>query len=414
MNKRTNKSVKVNKNFMIVAIDIGKDTNHACVYCTNGYEVQPFSFRNRRAGFDKLWSEIVSAKKKANAAVIRVGFESTGPYGIPLIHYLDAKPVELVQVNPMHTKRVKELSDNSPLKHDKKDPTVIADIMRLGHFLSVIIPKGTAAELRHLTHARERAVRDRTVIVHRLNQLIFQIFPEFIDVMHGIESVSAHSLLRQYPTPDKLIKLGYDKLTAMLERISRKQLGTERAHQLLSAAKHSVGVMHGRMSILIEIEHFLDQIQQKNEYIAHLENTIKQLLATIPLSRNILSIPGIGPITAAVFFGETGDITAVRTQRSIVKLAGLNLFEISSGKRKGERHISKRGRGLFRKILFLASVNLIRKNGIMHTYYHKLLERGKPKKSALLAVSKKLLCLMFALVRRNELYNHTYAAKHAA
>jgi hypothetical protein len=45
----------------------------------------------------------------------------------------------------MHTKRVKEISDNSPLKTDGKDPRVIADIIKLGRALSVVIPEGHAA-----------------------------------------------------------------------------------------------------------------------------------------------------------------------------------------------------------------------------------------------------------------------------
>jgi len=53
-----------------------------------------------------------------------------------------SKPVKIVQVNPMHTKRMKEVNDNSPLKTDDKDPRVIADIIRLGHALTVVVPEG--------------------------------------------------------------------------------------------------------------------------------------------------------------------------------------------------------------------------------------------------------------------------------
>jgi hypothetical protein len=54
------------------------------------------------------------------------------------------RPVTIVQVNPMHTKRIKELNDNSPLKTDDKDPRVIADVLRLGHALRVVVPEGDA------------------------------------------------------------------------------------------------------------------------------------------------------------------------------------------------------------------------------------------------------------------------------
>lgn len=108
-----------------------------------------------------------------------VGFESTGQYAEPLLHYLTKRRVALVQVNPMHTKRLKELQGNSPNKTDQKDPKVIADIIELGHALTVIIPEGAAAELRRLTQARERAIQRRTALFNQLQDLVFVLFPEF-------------------------------------------------------------------------------------------------------------------------------------------------------------------------------------------------------------------------------------------
>jgi hypothetical protein len=70
---------------------------------------------------------------------VLVGYESTGPYAESLVHYLANKQVKIVQVNPLHTKKMKEVNDNSPLKTDDKDPRVIADIVRLGRALTVVV-----------------------------------------------------------------------------------------------------------------------------------------------------------------------------------------------------------------------------------------------------------------------------------
>jgi transposase len=87
-----------------------------------------------------------------------------------------------------------------------------------------------------------------------------------------------------------------------------------------------------------------------------------------------------------------------------MKLAGLNLFEISSGKHKGNRHISKRGRSLLRKILFFAAINTVRKGGVMHSAYQRHLDQGMPKIKALVAIARKLLRIVFALVRDHSEY----------
>ena len=132
-------------------------------------------------------------------------------------------------------------------------------------------------------------------------------------------------------------------------------------------------------------------------------------LEQIPYSRSILSIKGIGNVTVAGLIGEVGDFKKFHTIAEIMKLAGLDLYEISSGKHKGQRRISKRGRPLMRKLLFFASINVVRANGIMHGEYRQMLNRGMPKIKALTAISRKLLGRIFALVRDNTVYIENYS-----
>ena len=179
----TGKVKVVKDDTLIVAIDVGMEMNRGYCKTPDGRSTKPFKFDNTMEGLDTLWGMVMASKNRFTCTEVIVGYESTGPYGEPLVHYLIKKPVKLVQVNPMHTKRVKELNDNSPLKTDDKDPRVIADIILLGHTLSIVIPEGDAAYLRRLNNARERHVRERTALVNQLQQLVFLLFPEFQKVI---------------------------------------------------------------------------------------------------------------------------------------------------------------------------------------------------------------------------------------
>src|SRR4030067_2207104 len=181
-----------------------------------------------------------------NMEDVVVGFESTGPYGEPLVHYLQKRGVRLVQVNPWHTKRLKELQGNSPNKTDQKDPKVIADIIGLGHALTVIIPEGTVAELRRLTQARERSIQRMSVLMSQLQDLIVRIFPEFMPVMKDITIKSTQYLLKNYPRPHDVVETGVELLTQILKKVSRGRLGRERAEELYHAATESVGIVEGQ------------------------------------------------------------------------------------------------------------------------------------------------------------------------
>ena len=405
---RSQKVKKINLRTLVVSVDIGKGFHVGYFRAPNGEEQKPFAFSNSAKSFKKFWARVREFSARHGLEQVVVGFESSGPYAEPLFHYLRRKPVNLVQVNPVHTKRIKELTGNSPNKTDRKDPRVIADVICLGHALTLVIPKGPAAHLRRLTQARERVIKRRTAAINQLQDLIFVIFPEFLKIMKDISTKTAFYLVQKYPTPERIMALGLESLTKLIHATSRGKLGRRRGEELFHAAQDCVGVREGRRSILLEIEHLVSQIGADNRFIVNLEKQMEEYLEEIPYSGSILSIKGIGTVTAAGLIGEVGEFRDFGTISEITKLAGLDLFEISSGKHRGQRRISKRGRPLMRKLLFYAAINAVKSNGILHEPYQQMLSRGMLKVKALIAIARKLLRIIFALARDNTVYMADY------
>ncbi|MEK6776399.1 MAG: IS110 family transposase [bacterium] len=406
---QTKKAQVVNNKILLVTIDIGKESNMGYYRFSNNRGAKPFPFGNHAHGFNFFWDRISQVQTQNQLEEIVVGFESTGPYGEPLVHFLKRKGVKLVQVNPMHTKRLKELTGNSPNKTDRKDPKVIADIIELGHALTVIVPEGSAAELRRLTQARERSVRRRTGLLNQLQDLVFLVFPEFLTIIKGVKSKTARYLLNRYSTPGDFVACGdLDLLCSRVKKISRGRIGRERIEPLYLSACSSVGIQEGRESLVLEIRQILSWIELVDGFIAQLEDAMVSHLQQIPYSSSILSIKGVGPITAAGLIGEVGDFGSFRAIPEMEKLAGLDLFEISSGLHKGRRRISKRGRPLLRKLLYFGAINVVRTGGILHGWYHRAIDRGMPKTKALVAVARKLLRIVFAAVRDHREFTYDY------
>lgn len=408
MKIKTQNEKAVNKKNLIAAIDIGMKVHHGYFRAANGKEVKPFEFSANREGFEEFWRKLCRFKEEVGVTDVVIGFESTGPYAEPLVHYLREKAVKLVQINPMHTKRMKKLRGNSPNKTDKKDPRVIADIISIGCVLQMVVPEGAAAELRRLTQARERAMKKRTVMLNQLQQLVFIIFPEFLRIMKVSSKTGMH-LIKHYTTAGRIRAMGIGSVREVLRKVSRGKLGKERAEQLFSAACSSVGVREGEESIVLEIRHLVSAIETEERFIEEVEEKMQWYLEKIAYSKNIMSIKGIGVITTAGLIGEVADF---KKFGSPAEVAGLDLYEISSGSKRGRRHISKRGRSLLRKLLFFAAINTVRKNGVMHRRYKQMIERGMPKTKALIAVARKLVGIIFALVRDNTMYEEEYSPKH--
>jgi transposase len=398
----------IKESTLIVTIDIGMACNTGYCATADGRDIKPFKFGNTREGFDTFWDMIVINKNRFACSEVVVGYESTGPYAEPLVHYLRSKPVKIVQVNPMHTKRMKEVNDNSPLKTDDKDPRVIADIIRLGHALTVVVPEGDAAYLRRLNNARERHIRERTALLNQLQQLVFLIFPEFKTVIKDIKIKTARYILRSYTTPQSMGVLNKETLGEEMRKKSMGKFGIKDAETLIGLAQGTVGIKEGITGLDLDIKHILIQLETIESFITEIESKMEGTLSEISCSIKLLSIKGLGVVSVAGIIGEVGDFMKFGTQSEIMKLAGLDLYEISSGKRKGERRISKRGRSLLRKILYYTAIQTIRKNGIMYEYYVNLTSRGMKRIMALVAIARKLLRIIYAIVRDDSEYKADY------
>ena len=399
---------KIDERCLIIAVDLAK-SKHVCRFISlNGIESKPMNVYNNQNSFNQLWQLALMYKSAYKLERIILGIEPTGSYGFPLMSFFENKGAEIRLINPMHTKRLKELVGNSPHKTDNKDPLIIADILKLGHGLSTVIPVGIIAELRHLVNMREHLLEDINRIKNRLESLICIYFPEFFDVMKNLKSKTSLYILGHYPFPQDIIRVGKKKLAEEIRKVSRGRISFEKVMALYEGAAQSIGVKEGLQGIRTKVEMLLTQLNLLEKQQQIIEGNIKKQIKQVPYLNVITSIKGIKEISAAIIIAEVADFAAFRGGKEIEKLAGLNLYEVSSGRHKGEKHISKRGRPLLRKALFFATLNMVRKDGVFHQEYQNHRSKGMTGPKALTAISRKLLRTIYAMIRDNKCFDENY------
>ena len=406
---KTNKSLNlqiVNNLVLIVGIDIGKRRHFARFRFTDGHISKPFSFENTREGFTQMEQRIRLNLENGKCKSAVVGVESTGHYWKPFVYYFDEHPdIRLVQVNPAHVKKAKEIYDSSPGKTDQKDPAVIAMLIQMGKFQELNLPRGEFASLRVYARQREQKITELGIQRNILHSLVDSIFPEYGSVFQKLESKTSLYVLERYPTPELIIKLGARRLAVALNKTSRGQLSVDRAQELSNAASSSIGMREGVDAVIFAIRTTVGNIKRVQKEITEIEKLMAVSLSKIPYAEQLLSIHGIGLVTLSIILGEIGDITRYRRAEEIIKLAGLNLYEISSGQHRGRRRISKRGRPLLRKTLFFAALRMVKTKGVFRKDYLRMTGSNKMQKTkALVALSRKLLRVLFALARDNVPY----------
>jgi len=139
-----------------------------------------------------------------------------------------------------------------------------------------------------------------------------------------------------------------------------------------------------------------------------IEDDIDGLIRSSPLWREkedlLKTFPGVGETLARVFLADLPELGQLN-RRKIASLVGVAPFTQQSGQWKGKNMIAG-GRAAVRSAVFMAAMSAIRCNDMLRAFYQHLLALGKPKMVALIAVARKLLTILNAMLRDQKPWQH--------
>jgi transposase len=399
---------------LIVGVDIAKEVHYARFVDYRGSEVgKTVSFRSDRAGFEDIISQIEKIIKskvlKTPFDKVIIGMEPTGHYWKAFANYLVKKEYKVVCVNPYHTKKAKELDDNSPTVNDKKDAITIARLVKDGRYFEPYLPEDIYAELRVLTNIRHGILKRNSAAKNNITAVIDEYFPEITKVFKNpLTGKASRQILKSCPFPCMILSLGEAGVLAEIKKAVRKTVGLKKVRELIETAKHSIGVEYGLESAKLKLRILLDELELVEKQLDEVEAAMKKMLHSTGYAEQLLSIKGIGIIYAASFLGEVGDPLRFDNARQISNYAGYNLKEDSSGKNKSGTAISKRGRSQLRSVLYKMALTMVATNDEMKQLYKYLKTRTSnplKKKQALVVISKKIITIIYSLFKKQEIYN---------
>jgi transposase len=399
----------ITQSTLVVGVDIAKETQWARFVNYRGLESgKALKFHNDKHGFDSILASIEAVCKSKQFDNVIVGMEPTGHYWKPLANYLIIHGIKVVMVNPYHTKRAKELDDNSQTKSDKKDALTIAKLVRDGRYYEVYMPQNIFAELRVLTNSRISLMKRHNALKNTITAVMDEYFPEIVTVFKNpLKGKASLQILKSCPFPSLILKLGVDGVLAEIKKAVKKTVGRKKAAELVETAKTSIGVGYGLVSAKLKLELMIEELELLTKQLVQIDTAMDLALADTGFREIILGIPGIGVVTAASFLGEIGDPMRFDNPRQISKIAGYNLIEDSSGKSKSGTVISKRGRKNLRSILYQMAMIMVAVNAEMKELYEYLKTRQNnplKKKQALVVISKKIITVVYNLVKKQAEY----------
>ena len=408
--RKNDKLSFIDDDTLVVGCDIGSEEHYVRAIDIRGRELSKaaFSFKNNSEGFAsaKVWALDLAARNKKSKIVL--GLEPTGHYWFCLASWMVDNGISVVQVNPFAVKQTKELEDNSQNKNDRKDPKLIANLVKDGNYGMPYLPEGIYAEMRRLSTLRNQLTEDRTRYVNRLHREMTIYFPEYKDAFGKVDGIFTLTVLKEAPFPEDILALGEAGLRSLWSEAKLRGCGYSRAGKILGFAEGSIGLKHGAFAGKMAVQAFAEEIIYLDGKLAEIESQLISKCKEIPHAENLLEIGGVGENILAGILAEMGDISRFDDAREIQKLAGLSLVACSSGKHKGETRISHRGRKKLRYWLFMAARSTVihsEEFRQIHEHYTTRAENPLKKMQSLIAVAAKLLRVIFTILKKGTRYD---------
>ena len=403
-------------NPLYVGIDVSSKTNVVYLMLPDGDKHSSFSVANSQDGSAQLVKRILSALTSHSLDTVLIGLEATSVYGDNLVYFLreDATLApfhrKIHVLNPRQVNKFKEAYNDLP-KNDSVDSFVIADCLRFGRInKEVYIGDYRYKALQNLTRARYFAVCNLVKEKQRFMNVLFKKYSTMTQekVFSDTFSTTALAVYDEFESAEALADMDLHELTAFIMK-----KGKNRFPDPDSVAKAIQKAARSSYRLPKTVNDSVNQVLSISiTSIKALESQIKEFDKTIAAQMELLpdvltSIPGIGPVYAAGIMAEIGDINRFENHAQLAKYAGLAWTQYQSGGFEAQTtRLIRSGNRFLKYYLCEAAFSLVRCDKEYSDFYHlkyKEVNRCQHKR-ALALTARKLVRLVFALLKDNRLY----------
>ncbi|KND37327.1 IS110 family RNA-guided transposase [Streptomyces acidiscabies] len=389
-------------------VDIGKTHHHCVVLDVEGKRLLSRRVLNDEPELLALLGDVLAIDEDAVWAV-----DVTEGMATLLISVLLNHGQQLLYIPGLAVNRA-SAGYRGTGKTDAKDANVIADQARMRRDLAVLRPDDEhAIELRVLTNRRADLGADRTRRINRLRGQLTSIFPA-LERSLDLGNVGPLTLLTGYQTPAALRRTGRRRLETWLR--NRKVRSPEAlAEAAVEAAERQHTAVPGEKITAQVILVLAKEVMGLNEQIAEIDKLIAVRFREHELAEVISSMPGIGPLLGAEFLAATaGDMSRYGSSDRLASLAGVAPVPRDSGTVSGNLHRPRRYHRGLQRVFYTSALISIRTCDASRRFYERKRTEGKRHTQAVLALARRRVNVLWALIRDGRCYQSELPVTAAA
>ena len=374
-----------------IGIDISKYKHDFCIISNTGEViVENASFDNNKKGFQYLLEYL----KSYNKSQVHIAFEATGHYSLNLELFLIDQGFSFMKMNPLVIHQFLKTRSLRRTKTDKADSLTIASYLMSVPFKPNSDLLYHIYTLKSLCRARELLIKERSKFLVLLTNELDKSFPELKQFFNNRISTTLLYILEKYKNTEHIALMrDFDSLRS----ISHGKFSYAKFAKLKELAKNSVGHHDNNSDLLIST--YVSIINNFNDKIDPIDKQISTIIKE--LNPRMLSIPGLGEISAATILSEYGDISNFSSSNKMLAFAGLEPSIIQSGTIVHNGKMVKHGSGHLRYSLMNISLTILKFSPTFYDYYLKKRSEGKCHRVALSHVCKKLIRVIYSLEKYN-------------
>ena len=408
------KLAQVKPGTLFVGVDLGLDRNVAVIINEGGQRLAKFAFPHTQDGYAYFRRRLRKLQSHHEAPAMLVGMEPSNYLWKLLAAELEKHQLAYRLVNPFTVKKHREGDQLDRSKDDVRDAFTIADLLRTGKFTETQLLHGDYAELRQVATMYERLRCEITRQKNRLHSAVGQLFPEVKGVFKDLTGLTAVAMLRNHAAAAVIRELSEEEFVAAVRRdYDGRRLCVSKLRQAHALAAISVGLQDGVQALQLMVQQQLQILALLDRLWEQAREALVDTFLALPESRYLLSIHGLGLVSAASILAEIGDPSHYHHGRQWIKLAGIQPTPNLSGRKtRSQTPMSRKGRPRLRTTLFFAVMRLVQVDDAFAREYLRLQQRDKnplTKMQALGALMNKLLRVLWALVRKQTFYDPAFA-----
>jgi transposase len=365
-----------------VGIDTARYGHHVTFLGDDLQRVAPdLPVPESRDGYQRLERQLRRLYEKHPDAELHVRIDAAGQYAANLEHFLRSLDL-LLPVSVGEPKRNKDYHHaHSPKRQD--DQTESWAMARYAVLERPAPSRETPPEfavLRRIASRLEAQVRQTTRLTNQLHELLSAVFPELANLARDITVQWVLKLLERYPTAPRIAAARLDSLQGI------PRLSAEKAQQLQTAARNSVGILRGETCEAL-VRQLVRELRASLDDELRWKKLLTQAFDALPSGphRRIATITGIGKVTAAAIVATAVSIDRFQTPEKFVGFYGVFPQAASSGVDKfgcpnppGKKSMSARGNDLVRGLLWNCAKSAALYNPAVRTLYQRLTSHSRP------------------------------------